>query len=186
MPIFRDVPKWYEDRLRKMYRKNTDKILRCPNIHRINHLTKGCALCSKFSIYTGEGFVGYCYDRMYLIRDSAYDRFCLRRLTDKERYLQTSIEFPTPKITSKNITRIPQFYEPATGIIYDCFPSIDDIAVNSSAYYINRAHKVCAEYGLRYYQLLINKKEFEVVNRQPMKDVDEAEHKMLLKTDLPF
>lgn len=182
MRTFRDVPHWYEERLRKTYRKNTDKILRCPNVYKTNHLIQGCVVCNSVGRYKGEDFVPYIYDRVYLMPNNPYLRFCIRAFVDRNRYIYTSVEFPTPKITSQNITRIPQFYDPLANLIYDCFVDEEDLDKNSNPYFINKAHRVCSEYGLHYCQVLINKKTFSVVHQQPIAKVDDAAYKSLVKS----
>lgn len=186
MRIFRDVPTWYKERLRKAYRKNTDKILRCPNLMTINHLIQGCELCGSVGRYSSETAVLYNYDRLYVIPNNPYIKFCIRTLVKHGRHVYTSFEFPTPKITSKNLTRIPQFYDPLAGLLYDCFVDEEDLDKNSSAYLINRAHKVCSEYGLLYCQLVVNKKQFMAVHKQSTPELEQKEYNLLLDDDPPF
>lgn len=167
MPIFKDVPEWYRERLSKMYRINAKVVLRCPHVMSTNHLIgHGCKYCHKIKIYKNEAPVFYLLNRGYFIRNDAYERFCLRKFVARGIKVETSFEFPTPKITSQHITRIPQFFDPHTGTVYDCFNSEEDIEKNSSIYYIRRAHKICAEYKLRYCQVLITRKEFVIINEQ--------------------
>lgn len=179
MLSFKDVPAWYRERLRKMYRKNTNKILACPDLNKINHLGPGCARCRAIPMYLKEESTLLWDNRIYVIKDDAYDRFCLRRFQQRGVALLTSMEFPTPKITSQHITRIPQFFENHTGVIYDCYKSHKEVAEQSSPYYINRARKVCSEQGLSYCQVLINKKEFTTLLLPELGELDTLVHKLI-------
>lgn len=181
MTTFRDVPNWYNMRIQKMYRKNAKIILGCPDVLKRNHLIHGCTKCLKVRPRIDEAPVQYVFDRMYSINDSSYERFCLRTFVTRGRQVCTSVEFPLPKITSQHITRIPQFYDPAAGLVYDCFTSEEDIEKNSSIYYVRKAHKVCAEYGLTYCQMLITRKEFVVINQAPINGFDELSYKLLVE-----
>lgn len=181
MKLFSDVPEWYMDRIRRMYRKQAAKVQKCPHFNSVNHLLKPCPKCDPLIKQTWEiAATARVVDRIYVLhKGDKVERHYLMSLVRDRQIVQTSLEFPTPKIAYRNLTRMPQFYSPITNSVIDCYATEEELWKYSKSF-VTQARTTCGHYKCYYDQVVVADNGKLLWHRQPRSlDVESMVQRLL-------
>lgn len=164
MQTFKDLPETYKARIHHMYKKQAPKVLACKNIMRINHLIALCPACegqARPHKYQTPSLINL--DRLYVVVDQPWPKYCIRQLVNKRIRILTNLEFPTPIIKYRSVTRVPLFYDCVGNVVIDVFSP--DQKTKHSGYYFKHSVSVCKDLGMAYEQFVYDReaKTFEAM-----------------------